>query len=134
MGNWRVVHHAPGRPDSPSPALHCRAPSIPPRKPFENEELAWPYGPSHVIDKPSILDPPCTLVDGSEPLQLGGQPLQVEAAGLIWPCVCTTAEQTSLADVASPCTLYLHWAFKHSLEDSRETVQESKAACQLFPA
>eukprot|EP00983_Pelagomonas_calceolata_P043415 1138883-Pelagomonas_calceolata.AAC.5 len=36
MGIWRVVRHAPGRPDSPSPALHCHAPSNPiPRSPLK---------------------------------------------------------------------------------------------------
>eukprot|EP00983_Pelagomonas_calceolata_P121920 1160854-Pelagomonas_calceolata.AAC.1 len=30
MGTWRVAHHAPGRPDSPSPVLCRHAPSNPP--------------------------------------------------------------------------------------------------------
>eukprot|EP00983_Pelagomonas_calceolata_P061976 1147077-Pelagomonas_calceolata.AAC.2 len=32
---WRVVRYAPGHPDSPSPALHCHAPSIPPPSPMK---------------------------------------------------------------------------------------------------
>eukprot|EP00983_Pelagomonas_calceolata_P052732 1142979-Pelagomonas_calceolata.AAC.1 len=36
MGNRRVVCHAPGRPDSPSPALHHHVPSNPtPRSPLK---------------------------------------------------------------------------------------------------
>eukprot|EP00983_Pelagomonas_calceolata_P076998 1153679-Pelagomonas_calceolata.AAC.2 len=39
MRIWRVVSHAPGRPDSPSLALHRRSPSNPPpQKPHEDEE------------------------------------------------------------------------------------------------
>eukprot|EP00983_Pelagomonas_calceolata_P100564 1158582-Pelagomonas_calceolata.AAC.5 len=36
LGIWRVARHAPGRPDSPSPALHRHAPRNPPfRSPLE---------------------------------------------------------------------------------------------------
>eukprot|EP00983_Pelagomonas_calceolata_P081337 1155536-Pelagomonas_calceolata.AAC.1 len=41
MRLWRVVSHAPGRPDSPSPALHRYAPSYPPPpKPHEIKSLS----------------------------------------------------------------------------------------------
>eukprot|EP00983_Pelagomonas_calceolata_P005501 179320-Pelagomonas_calceolata.AAC.1 len=41
MGIWRVDRHAPGHPDSPSPIIHCRAPSkLPPRSPLKMKSLS----------------------------------------------------------------------------------------------
>eukprot|EP00983_Pelagomonas_calceolata_P042149 1138373-Pelagomonas_calceolata.AAC.3 len=42
MGIWRIACHAPGRPDSPSPVLHRRAPSSPRQKPPMVPKLITP--------------------------------------------------------------------------------------------
>eukprot|EP00983_Pelagomonas_calceolata_P035871 1122743-Pelagomonas_calceolata.AAC.1 len=41
MGIWRVAHHAPGCPDSPSPVLRRLAPSKIPQKPPRKQRAGY---------------------------------------------------------------------------------------------
>eukprot|EP00983_Pelagomonas_calceolata_P021225 665138-Pelagomonas_calceolata.AAC.1 len=50
MGIWRVVSHAPGCPDSSSPALHHHTPSNPPpSRPLETRSISGVYDSRHLV-------------------------------------------------------------------------------------
>eukprot|EP00983_Pelagomonas_calceolata_P098289 1158329-Pelagomonas_calceolata.AAC.24 len=54
MGIWRFFCHDPGRPDSPSPDLHCHAPSkLPPGSPLELKCMSGVNNSSYNVESMS---------------------------------------------------------------------------------